>query len=213
MKKLIIMFLVLILATGTSYAQLQKGNCFAAGYSNLGIDIGTSKTKVGGTTNENYKYSEFFFNPAAGYFITDHLVAGGFLDIYFDSYKYTGTDNKNKYSQFILGPIVRYYILSLDKFCPYAEGRLGVGIYNSKSTYSGNESKYNETYSSIRFGVGSTYFVTEGFGIDAFLGYDYDAWTSKEDEDNGVKSTASEKSTSKYGSIEFNMGLVFVISN
>jgi len=213
MKKLTISIFALLFLCAPVFAQLQKGNCFAAGYSNLGIDIGTSKTKVGSTTNENYKYSEFFFNPAAGYFITDHLVGGGFLDIYFETYKYSGSDNKDRYSQFILGPILRYYILSFGKLNPYAEARLGIGTYKETNKYSGTEDSYRETYSSIRLGVGSTYFVTEGFGIDAFLGYDYDAWTSKEDEDNGVKSTLSEKSTSKYGSIEFNMGLVFVISN
>jgi len=209
MKKTLLLSFLMLFISSLVMAQLEKGHCFTAGYSNLGLDIGKSKTKQGSTTNENYKYTEFWINPEAGHFIADNLVVGGFLDIYFDNYKYP-SDNKSKYSTLIIGPIVRYYLMKLDKLCPYAAAKVGVGTAKSTSTYSGNESSSKETYFTTKIGVGSTYFMTPNFGIDAFLGYDYDAWSQKGEEDGGVKSALSEKTTDTWGSVEFNMGLVFV---
>jgi hypothetical protein len=210
MKKHSLILILLLMSSGILFAQVEKGNLFLAGYSNLGLDIGKNKNKSGGVTADNYSYSEFFINPEAGYFILDNLMVGGFLDFYYDSDKYA-SDRQDKYSKIIIGPNVRYYILKFGKLMPYGEVRLGVGTENSKYRYSSSDS-YNSTkstYVTARVGAGGTYFFTDNLGLDAFAGYDYDAWTTKNDD--AVDSPTSTKNTNFYSSLEMNLGLVFTI--
>lgn len=211
MKKFSILFLIVLFSSSALMAQFEKGNCFTAGYSNLGLDIGKKKTKSGGTTVDDYKYSEFFINPEAGYFIADNLMLGAFIDLYTESYDTDGGYD-SKYFKFLFGPEARYYFLQLNKTNFYGEGRLGLGFDKSSSRY--NDASWdvtNSTYFSTRIGGGFTYLMTDNFGLDLFLGYDYDAWSTKIENEGDQKSAASsDKTIDKWGSIELNVGFVFV---
>jgi outer membrane protein len=210
MKKRFFVLLLLLFGSSILFAQVEKGKWFVAGYSNFGLDIGTNKSKSGGTTTENYKYSDFYFSPEAGYFVIDKLAAGLFLE--FDRYteKYDDGD-KDFDTKIIIGPFVRYYILEYKKLWPYVEGRVGFGSEKYTNNY---DSDYTPkwSYFTTKLGAGATYFVTNHVGIDLFMGYDYDAWTDKTDYSNGSKQMSSEdESTEKYGSFEMNIGVVVTI--
>ncbi|MBK7029437.1 MAG: porin family protein [Bacteroidales bacterium] len=214
MKKLSILFLIVLFSSSALMAQFEKGNCFTAGYSNLGLDIGNKKSKSGGTSVDVFKYSEFFINPEAGYFIADNLMTGLFIDFYTEHYKYeSGSDDK--YFKFLVGPVVRYYFFQLNKMNLYGEGSLGTGF--DKSTYKytgGTEDETKSTYFSARVGGGFTYLMTDNFGLDLFVGYDYDSWFTKNEEEVDQKSAASvEKTKDSWSSFEINMGLVYIFQN
>jgi len=211
MRKISTIFLILLFSSSCLFAQFEKGKYFIAGYSNLGIDIGKNKEKYNGTTTENYKYSQFFINPEAGYFVADNLMVGLFMDFDFEHYSYDDGDSKENYSKFIIGPDVRYYFLKLDKFNPYAAARFGFGVDKYKAKYSsGSDDESKRTYFTTRVGAGATYFVIDQLGLDLFAGYDYDKWTTKVTDTGSKKSTLSEKSSDIFGSVEVNLGLVFV---
>jgi outer membrane protein len=186
MKKITFTLTILLVSSFFATAQVEKGKWFMAGYGQMNFDIGKDKTKAGSTISENDKYFEFNFNPLMGYFVIEKMPVGLFLDSYFDKYK---TDNyESKYSQFIIGPFVRYYVLQLDKLFPYAEGRVGIGQYKSK--YSDNDTQV-ETYSSAALGIGASYFFTNHLALDGVLGYRHYGWSYDSEDGGGVKSTAS----------------------
>lgn len=205
MKKKFIVLLILLFGSSVLFAQVGKGNWFLAGYSNFGLDIGKNKSKYDGTTSENYKYSDFFFAPQAGYFVIDNLTAGLFLD--FDRYTQIDDGDKEFDTKFIIGPFIRYYILDYKGLRPYAEGRFGVGSEKYTNNY---ESAYEEKYSyfSTRLGAGATYFITKHFGLDLFMGYDYDVWSYKEDNSSSRQMSSDDESKDKYSSFEMNIGAV-----
>jgi hypothetical protein len=207
MKKKFIVLLLLLFGSSMLFAQVEKGNCFLAGYSNFGLDIGKSKYKYDGTTTENYKYSDFNFAPEAGYFVIEKLVTGLFLD--FNRYAEKDDDGDKDFdTKIIFGPFVRYYIMEYKKLWPYAEVRVGFGSEKYTNNY---DSDYKEkwSYFTTRLGAGATYFVTKRVGIDLFMGYDYDVWTDKTDSNNDSKQMNSEsEDKEKYGSFELNFGVV-----
>lgn len=212
MRKLSTLLLVLLFMSSIAFAQVEKGKWFVAGYSNFGLEIGKNKSKYDGTTTENYKYSDFYFFPEAGYFVIDKLVTGLFLE--FDRYteKYDDGD-KDFDTKIIIGPFVRYYIMEYKKLWPYAEGRVGFGSAKYTNNY---DSDYipKWSYFTTKLGAGATYFVTNHVGIDLFMGYDYDVWTDKTDYSNGSKQMTSEdEGTDKYGSFEMNIGVVVTIGD
>jgi len=210
MRKLLPLFLMLLFMSSIAFAQVDKGNWFVAGYSNFGLDIGKSKYRYDGTTSENYKYSDFYFTPEAGYFVIDKLSAGLFLD--FDRYteKYDDGD-KDFDTKIIIGPFVRYYIMEYKKLWPYAEGRVGFGSEKYTNNYD-SDYKPKWSYFTTRLGAGATYFVTNQVGIDLFMGYDYDVWTDKSDSDTSSKQSNSDgEDKDKYGSFEMNIGVVVTI--
>lgn len=211
MRKFSTILLILLFSSSCLFAQFEKGKYFIAGYSNLGIDIGKNKQKFDGTTTENYKYSEFFLTPEAGYFVADNLMVGLFMDFDFEHYSYDDGDSKENYTTFIIGPDVRYYFLKLDKFNPYAAVRFGVGVNKYKAKYSsGSDDESKRNFFTTRIGAGGTYFINDQLGLDLFAGYDYDKWTTKVDEEDYKKSTLSEKASDIFSSVEVNLGLVFV---
>ena len=193
MKKIIPILMMLLVCNLFTQAQVEKGKWFLAGYSQMNFDVGKDKTKSGSTISENSKYFEFNFNPLAGYFVINKMPVGLFLDSYFDKYK---TDNyESKYSQYIIGPFVRYYILQLDKLFPFAEGRIGIGQYKSK--YGDNDTQI-ETYSSALLGVGASYFFAKHLAVDGLLGYKHNAWSYESEEGNGGVKSAASSTTNKY---------------
>lgn len=208
MKKILLILAVIIMSALASMAQMQKGNYLVAGYSNLGIDIGSWKNNSGSDIVDESKYTEFYFEPQVGYFVMDKLSTGLFFDFYHSSDKYDNGD-KYIYNKFIIGPFARYYITEFNKLWPYAEFRLGVGANKDVTKYSsGGDNTNSARYFSTRFGVGGTYMVSEKVGLDTFLGYDFDRWSH----DLPADSKAAENVASDtYSSIEFNVGIVILL--
>jgi hypothetical protein len=212
MKKSTLLAILMLFFCSSMFAQFEAGNCFISGYSNLGLDIGKNKSKSGGTTSDNYSYAEFYVNAQAGKFLADNLMAGAFLDIDLDHTKSASNDNTDNYISFVIGPVARYYFLQDCKLNPYGALRVGFGISHDKSTNGESTNKYSETYLTFNPAVGSTYFLTEKLGLDFMVGYDYDNWTRKTNNDgSGSKSSnSSDKYSSIWSSMEANLGLVFI---
>ena len=201
MKKIQLLLLVVLLTCNVMslFAQVEKGKWFIAADGSCNFDIGKEKYEYGGTTTDNYKYFEFDFNPMGGYFVIDKLPIGLYFDVYSRSNKASDDGDKYSETQFVVGPFARYYITDIKKLFPFVEGRVGFGTWHEK--YTGGDTE-KESYFSTRIGGGATYFFTQNVGLDAFIGYDYDVWTSKanENEESDYKS--------KYGSVEINFGIV-----
>lgn len=208
MKKRLISSAMFVLCLSTfTFAQVEKGNLFFGGSSNIEFNATKEKITNGGTTTESSKYSDFDFRPQVGYFVINKLPVGLFMDLDIDKMKMIDSDNEYKWTSFMIGPFVRYYITDLDGFMPYGEAAIGFGAGNNKSTYMGTESDEKYKMLTYRLGIGGTYFVTDNVGIDLFLGYGMDQETY---ENNEEADRSDSETTYKYGGLDINLG--FVIS-
>jgi len=203
-KKLLIFAFLLLSAMISVQAQVEKGNWFLSGSSNLNICTYKDKWEQGTTTEERYKGTDFSIQPQIGYFIIDKLPVGLSLNFTSSSYKdLEDDDHKSTYSTISVGPFVRYYILNAKGFWPYAEAMVGFGSTKDKYTgYENIEEVDKSTLMGYRIGVGGTYFFNEYVGFDLFLGY--------QNETEKYKAEGEETDDSKYiiGGITFNVGFV-----
>lgn len=158
-----------------SFAQIEKGNFFFGGSSNLSFFAGAEKVKTGSTTNDGYKYSSFNFLPAVGYFVINKLPVGIFVDLSLSKQKSKYPDVVSSYSYAMIGSFARYYVTEINGFIPFGEIKLGIGSGKSIYDYNGseNEEKYSMTHISV--GAGATYFVTENVGIDFLINCAFDS--------------------------------------
>lgn len=207
-KKLLFSAMFILCLNAFTFAQVEKGNWFFGGSSNIEFNSTKEKVTSGGTTIDNSKYSDFDFRPQVGYFVIDKLPVGLFMDLSIDKMKMTDSENEYKWTSFIVGPFVRYYITNLDGFMPYGEAAIGFGSGNNKSTYMGNESDEKYKLFAYRLGIGGTYFITDNVGIDLFLGYGMDQETYTAEEED-VRSDTDI--TYKYGGLDVNLGFVISI--
>ncbi|PKP01703.1 MAG: hypothetical protein CVU14_04665 [Bacteroidetes bacterium HGW-Bacteroidetes-9] len=205
-KKFFATAMLFLCISAFAFAQVEKGNWIFGGSSNLEFDATKEKVKSGSTTSDGSKYSDFDFRPQVGYFVIDKLPVGLFMDLSLDKMKDENYDSEYKWTSFLIGPFVRYYITDLDGFMPYAEAGLGIGSGNNKTTYSGNESDEKYNMFGYKFGAGGTYFVTKNVGVDLFIGYKLEQETYK-NEDTGER---SDVVTYKCGGLSLNIG--FIIS-
>lgn len=210
MKRKLLSTAILTLCISASiFAQVEKGNWFLGGSGNLEFMASKEKIKSGGTTTDGGKYTNFNFRHQVGYFIIDKLPVGLSFDFNYDKQKNTDPDSEYKWTSFIVGPFVRYYIADLEGFMPYAEVSMGIGSGNNKYTYNGdsNDDKYGMF--AYRLGAGATYFVTENVGIDLFIGYA----NSQEKYKAVVDASRAEGDDViyKYGGLDFKIGFVLSI--
>jgi hypothetical protein len=190
-----------------------KGKLFLAGTSALDLNIGKQKEKSGGSVVEGSElsYMQLDFQPKAGYFVINNLVAGLFIDMYMSTnkdkdpnYGYTQKETK-----FIIGPFARYYIPVCDKLIPFVEGQVGFGVdnYKSKSVGSSDWSKSKESVFTYRIGGGATYFFNDIVGADLFLGYLHDSYKYK-DTGGGERSSDSKY---LYNDFVLQLGIVVIL--
>lgn len=195
MKRNLLLFSMLMAYTCT-FAQIEKGKLFAAGYSTLLLDIGNEKSSFNGSTNDEYSFTELSLNPMIGYFVMDKLPVGIYMEVYNFKEKDAGDGDITRSGNLIIGPFARYYIKPFDKLIPYAEARFGLGYHKERFT---DEETNKDNGFSYKFGAGASYFFIENVALDAFIGYDYDGYTDKSD---------SPKTTYFYTSVEINLGIV-----
>jgi outer membrane protein len=207
MKKQYIFLILLLFGSSILFAQVEKGKCYFAASSNLGIDIGKDKWKSsGGGPVSEYKYSQFFLHPEAGYFVIDKLVVGVFIS--YDYYKEKEQDNNYtwKNTSFTIGPFVKYYILEYKKLYPYVGAGIGFGSEKDTESWEGGSSEYKYGLLTYRFGGGATYFLNDNVGLDLFLGYNHDV--SKDKNTDEGKSMNSTDSKELDGSFKVGIGVV-----
>jgi len=213
-------FLILILVFTTSlgiFAQVDKGRFFISGSSQLGINFGTEKQKYNGDPVEGYKntFSNFNFQPGVGYVFVNQLVAGIFVDIesYSEKTKDGSLQQDYRGTTLIAGPMVRYYFDLGDKLEPYVSAGIGYGFDHSKSRYDDDSdwSKFNEVVFGFNTGIGATFFFNKMIGLDGFLGFQHETYTSKVDPDDASRDSIKNKFI--YNELIGTIGIVVLLGN
>jgi len=163
-KTLLTLFVVTLISCG-AYAQYGQGRMLVGG----GLDFSTmkNKSKVGGTTRENYTTTSFSLVPRFGYFVIDNLAVGGALNVNTTTKKYEGSDDKETDNELTLSPFVRYYLPQNIFF----EGNFGFGTGKNKSEDGAVsvETKYNVTRWAL--GVGYAAFINDNVAIEPMISY------------------------------------------
>ncbi|MHC1773893.1 MAG: outer membrane protein [Lentimicrobium sp.] len=210
-KKLLITAILTLCISAFTFAQVEKGNWFFGGSGSLDFNSSNEKVKTGGTTTDGSKYTDFDFRPQVAYFVIDKLPVGLSLDLDIDKEKFTDPDGEYKWTSFMVGPFVRYYITDFDGIMPYAEAAAGFGSGNNKYTYGGDTSDDKYGMFAFRMGAGATYFVTENVGVDLFVGYAN--YQEKYTVDEDVARSESDEVIYKYGGLDFKIGFVISLGN
>lgn len=240
--------ILITLTSGQLMAQAKKGNILTE--SSVGnIYIGNSNSSyetVGTYPNKSTSKSQSFsldLYPSVGIFLSDKLVVGGKLDLYFYSSKYKSYDDKSrltndsKSSNISLGllPFVRYYFWKNadEKSLLYAQASGGGYFYLTDKYESKNydvatglltynmEYEYPEKYKryAVEVMVGWNRFLSENVALNIGLGYNY----SKSSQSNryiynyssGLTTTSDlNKSEYKYSQVRWDIGLsIFIPRN
>ncbi|MDR0230119.1 MAG: porin family protein [Flavobacteriaceae bacterium] len=158
----------------------EKGNIILEG----SISINDSKVTNEKTGIET-KFTDYNFNPKAGYFLNDKFAVG--LELGFGKEGYTyGTTNIDHKNTTYVGAFARYYFLELGKrFKTY--GEFGLGYQGSKAEVSNHSIKTNGVKAAVS--VGMNYFITDKFAIGVGLG-DILAVTNGNSKYNGTKTSS-----------------------
>lgn len=166
MKKLIISIFLTSLSIMFAFAQFNKGNILVGGTTDLSGSFTTSKTKSGGTTTTNGKFSSFSIEPQAGYFVMDNLAIGTGLVLSTSTFKDDGSSDKSTSSSIGLTPFARYYF---DKF--YAQGTIGFGSNKSKNTFNNTTTESTQNFFSFSIVGGYVIFISDAIALEPQLGY------------------------------------------
>ncbi|MFZ4547062.1 MAG: outer membrane beta-barrel protein [Bacteroidales bacterium] len=199
MRYVQLLCILLFLSANFALAQFNKGNIILAGSTNSSLTIGSN----GSTSNSgtfNFEYTKITFSPIAGYFVIDNLPVGVFIDL-----KYENLYNQEKSRTIEYGAFTRYYILDVNKFNPYLEGRLGFG--NSITKYKYYNSEVSGSIFSGRVGAGCTYLFNKHVGLDLLLAYDYKKIKIEQSSEIGNPNNFTNKSND----FTLNLGLVVLL--
>ena len=192
-----IFFIVGILVTSHTLAQIDKGNFL------IGGSIGISNTEFSFPNSNLEKQETFsiFFNPNVSYFLTSGLAVGLVLPW---SYSST-TPSDMKSSSISIGPEVRYYF-PFENWAIFTELSYNIGFTKfegqffdpeiarvTNATISGDVKNFNA-------GLGLTFFLKEAVGIEGIFGYT----KTKNEYDKMLRDTDNS-------SINFNIGLQFYL--
>jgi outer membrane protein len=212
MKQKPILVLLLLFLSTFVFAQLEKGNIFVQGSSKIGFSSEKYTYTSGGTSTESSKSTHFGFSPKAGYFVMDNLPVGLAINLSTNKTKAISGSNESHYTDFTIGPFVRYYFLPQDKLKPMAEISAGFGTSKDKSTNSGYSYESKSGVLEFSIGAGASCFVTDHIAFDMLIAYNSTKYSLKsESNSSGVKSTTATDSSDKYAGIGINLGVVVTI--
>ena len=131
----------------------------------LGGSISFSSTNF---NSENYgaphQYGDLKINPNVGYFLIDRLSVGIKTSIEKSNIKEPGTSGQNRYTDFNLGPFLRYYLLNPDK---------NVNIFSEGLYQYGFEKGERETISKNTFSIsaGPVIYFNTVVGLELVVSY------------------------------------------
>ena len=155
MKKLILIITILFTNINLN-SQITKGYWMYGG-------SGTYTHYTHKFSTQTVKYSTIKINPNVGYFIWDNLAIGGII-------RYMNRrEGNNRYNQYGLGILTRYYFLNSNRITNiYIQANYTYGIHFSHS-YETDENGYLHFYGSK---IGYVIFLTNSVGLEAFLDYE-----------------------------------------
>jgi len=168
----------------------RKGSFDLSVSTRFGFPIGKNTPDYGGSSTDGYNsaYYDLNFLPKAGYFVTNHVTCGLFLD--FEIYNNKPKDESlygYKGTTVIIGPYARYSLPVSRTVVPFAEAQAGYGFdrYNSRTGPATQWDKSNTGIFSFRLGGGAVIYLTENIGLDILLGYMKDSYQDQDQQYSG----------------------------
>jgi outer membrane protein len=169
MKKLIIALLML-LTSATTYAQFNKGRMLVGGQ----LSLNTT------SPDADYKGVSFSLAPQFGYFVVNNFAVGAGIN-------YSAQKNKSDYSSYFstslqFQPFVRYY------FKPgiFVHGSYGIGA--GRTEFTSDNVSYN--LYSWTAAAGYAIFLNDHVAIEPMLGYKWDTLNEKATDGQKISSSA-----------------------
>jgi outer membrane protein len=173
----IVLLAFLMIVTGYAHAQTSAGTLMAGG----AIRIYSASEQ----SNDDYEYSEFYFSPSIGYFISDNLALG--LNLGFETRKQDNGFAATKYTNFSVGPFARYYkFTSNEQFAFFAQASINFGSGKVDVTPGGESNS-----SSLSFNVspGFAYFFNSHWAAElSFSGLSVGSTDPNKDVDDDKES-------------------------
>jgi hypothetical protein len=162
MKNLILMSIIMLVLSLSSYGQIEKGNYLLGGTGNLGF-----------SSNEGRSSFNIGIRPNVGYFLTDKIALTTSIPLSFYTDK-----SENWQSRSVcygLVPGLRYYFAKKEKSAFFASTSFGIFQSKSKTESESNNpfniNKSSNTYTSANLAVGYVYFLNKSIGLETTLGY------------------------------------------
>ncbi len=168
MKRITALIVISLFLTSFVSAQLNSGSKFIAGANRFAANSYGDKD-VGSDLDAD-KYFNMGLNAKAGYFIKNRIAVGALADFGYSSLKYGTSDYKTTYSNWLVGPLARYY-LEYITLIPFAEASLGFGSSSSKTLFDTSETTSKHSVINASVGIGADYFLNESIAVEGLLNY------------------------------------------
>lgn len=216
MKKLLLSGL-LIASSLVSQAQIGAGTFSLGG--GLGIQLGSSSSKVGGTSADGPSRFGFSILPAAQYFVADNFSLGiqfG-LDLGSTTSKTTtaaGTiESTTSTTKFSVAPFGRYYYMLDDNLGFFGQAAFSFSSQGG-STKSGGTSVDAPTTTAFGLGIspGLIFFPSKKIGIEAVIGnvFAFQSTSTESTTGTGATAVTTTNSSTTIDLLNFNtLGLGF----
>jgi len=189
--------LMLIVASFSAFAQLEKGKILFGGNLNVHAE------RPNNVYDYYLKSNVLGINPVWGYFVNDNLalgINGGYTYAYTKEIKFSSHN-------FLLGPMVRYYVKANGKFALFGQASLDFEVGRAKRAWPSTRKTLTYAFNpAIR--PGFVYYPTSKIGLELLMGgISYKHETSE---------TSERKSTVDDFNINFNfrsisLGLFFYL--
>lgn len=156
---------IMIMFSGTSYAQTEKGNWLVGGGLNFGYSSAESTSSISTSESSNISYTLF---PTAGYFIADNLVVGTAMSVSGNRHEFDDDDDRvGRGSSWEVGPFARYYLDNNIFF----SGRLGYGRSSQKTDVTIGTVESDSDIFTYSLAAGYAFFFNESISLEPQLSY------------------------------------------
>ncbi|MBC7688487.1 MAG: hypothetical protein H7211_09940 [Aquabacterium sp.] len=160
MKKFIVLLLLACIACNITYCQITKGNWLLGGNASF---ASTNYKSDAGSKSIGF---DLKLTPNIGYFIIDKLAAGAKVGIGKNGFKAQGTSVSSTYTDFNIGPFVRYYLLSSEKLI-----NILTEVTYQYGFAGGNGVSKKPTKSTFAFATGPAIYFNNSVGLEFLIGY------------------------------------------
>ncbi|HEY5751487.1 MAG TPA: outer membrane beta-barrel protein [Chryseolinea sp.] len=162
----------LCLAVSSSMAQTSKGTILLGGA--LGFSSGHTSSLYQ-TNSVKEKQSSIVIMPNVSYFVIDHLSLGVVTPLLYTQSKRDGSAQKDTYSSYSIGPLIRYYFPLGTHWAIFPEASYSYGwtVTKGDSYVNGNNVPvtYRGNARNLQGGVGLVYFLNPNIGVEGKFRY------------------------------------------
>jgi hypothetical protein len=156
MKRIIVLFVMIIAVSSNSHAQIEKGYWLAGG--SASINHLSYKDR-------DEKQLQIKLSPRVGYFLIDNL-AGGINVNWSGLYrKLPGSTKKDKITELTVGPFARYYLMQVGRpFNVFVDGSVAFGSITNNNFPDISETNYSLI-------AGPEFYFNSSVGLEISFGY------------------------------------------